>query len=58
MAHSLLTTIYHMLRTGTVYTDLGTDYFDQRSPKQHARYHLRRLAELGYQVTVAPVDAA
>jgi transposase len=58
VAHSLLPVIYHVLKHGVVYEDLGADYFDRRSPEQHARYHLRRLTELGYQVSLVPSDAA
>jgi transposase len=58
VAHSLLTVIYHLLTRGVVYEDLGADYFDRRSPEQHACYHLRRLAELGYQVSLDPIEAA
>ena len=57
VAHSLLTVIYHVLKRGVVYEDLGADYFDRRSPEQHARYHLRRLAELGYQISLDPIEA-
>jgi transposase len=57
VAHSLLTVIYHVLHDGTVYADLGADYFDRLAPERHARYHLRRLEELGFSVTVAPVAA-
>jgi transposase len=58
VAHSLLTVIYHVLTDGAVYADLGGDYFDRLAPERHARYHLRRLAELGYSVTLASVAAA
>ena len=57
VAHSLLTVIYHVLNDGTVYSDLGADYFDRLAPERHARYHLRRLAELGYSVTLASTAA-
>jgi transposase len=58
VAHSLLTVIYHVLSRGVPYHDLGADHFDRLRPEQQARYHARRLAELGYQVTVTPVSAA
>jgi transposase len=58
VAHSLLTVIYHVLKDGVLYEDLGADYFDQRAPDRMARYHLRRLAELGYDVSVQPKPAA
>jgi transposase len=57
VAHSLLTMIYHVLHRGVFYEELGADYFDRRSPAQHARYHVRRLAELGFAVTLAPAAA-
>jgi hypothetical protein len=47
--------IYHVLKNGVFYEDLGADYFDRRSPDQHARYHLKRLAELGFDVPLQPV---
>jgi transposase len=57
VAHSLLTVIYHVLKDGTVYADLGGDYFERRSPERHARALVRRLTDLGYQVTIEPVAA-
>jgi transposase len=58
VAHSILTVIYHVLTRGVPYDDLGSDYFDQRKPAHQARYYARRLAELGYDVTLTPVPAA
>ena len=57
VAHSLLTVIYHVLKDGVVYEDLGADYCDRRSPGRHARYHLRRLTELGFSVTLESTAA-
>ncbi len=31
---SILTAIYHMLKDGTTYKDLGSNYFDRRSTDQ------------------------
>ena len=31
VAASILTAIYHMLKNGTMYKDLGPDHFDRRS---------------------------
>ena len=52
VAHSLLVIIYHMLKNGTKYRELGSDFFDRLKPEQTARYHMRRLKELGYKVIV------
>jgi transposase len=58
VAHSLLTVIYHVLKTGTPYQELGATHFDQLDPVKLARYHLRRLAELGYDVQLEAQHAA
>jgi transposase len=58
VAHSILAVIYYVLTRGAPYADLGGDYFDQRQPEHQARYHARRLAELGFDVTLEPVPAA
>ena len=57
--HSLLVTVYFMLRDNTPYKDLGVDYFDKLNPQQRIRYHVRRLQELGQEVELSPMaDAA
>lgn len=58
VAHSRLTIIYHVLRDGVPYTELGAAYFDQLEPSKLAQYHVRRLAELGYAVPLEPRPAA
>jgi transposase len=58
VAHSILTVIYHVLTRDEPYRDLGGDYFDRRKPEQQARYYARRLAELGFDVTLDPIAAA
>jgi len=40
-----------MLRNGVDFYDLGADYFDRINTAKLKRYHLRRLAELGYDVS-------
>jgi transposase len=52
VGHSLLTVIYHLLRDGVVYQDLGPNYFDQRDRSQIARHAVRRLERLGYHVSL------
>src|SRR5919197_1133744 len=58
VAHSILTVIYHVLSRGAFYEDLGADYVDRRRPEQRARYHVRRLAELGFRAILEPIAAA
>jgi transposase len=52
VAHSLLVVIYHMLKNGSTYKDLGGDYFDKLNQKRLVPYFLKRLNDLGYQVTL------
>lgn len=57
VAHSILVIAYHMLRRGTVYLDLGGDYFDKRNEQQLQRSLVKRLERLGLTVTLQPANA-
>ncbi len=52
VGHSLLIVIYHLLRDGVLYQDLGATYFDQRDRSLIARHAVRRLEALGFQVAL------
>ena len=54
VAASVLTAAYHMLRDGTVWSDLGSDYFDRRNRDRAAQRLVRRLADLGFAVELKP----
>ena len=58
VSHSVLIILYHMLRDGKPYSDLGPDYFEKLEATQIERYHVRRLEHLGYTVTLTPAPAA
>jgi len=59
VGHSLLTTIYHVLKTGRPYVDLGEDYLDRLDAQRIVRTHVRRLESLGYTVALnRPEEAA
>jgi transposase len=58
VAHSILTVVYHVLTDRVPYEELGATYFDRLEPGKLVRYHLRRLAELGYGVYLEPPPAA
>ena len=57
VAASILTAIYHMLKDGTMYKDLGGNHFDRRSTDQQKNRLIKRLAELGYAVEIKPLAA-
>jgi len=52
VAHSILVIVYNMLKNGTEYRELGADFFDRLNPEKTTRYHVRRLKELGFNVTL------
>jgi hypothetical protein len=43
-----------MLRDGTLYQDLGADYFQRDSPEAHAGRLARQIARLGFNCTITP----
>jgi transposase len=54
VAASILTAIYHMLKDGTLYQDLGPNHFDSRSKERQKNRLIKRLAHLGYVVELVP----
>jgi transposase len=44
--------IYHMLRDGADYTDLGPDYLDRLQSQRLTRSLVRRLEGLGHKVVL------
>ncbi|HEY3320018.1 MAG TPA: IS110 family transposase [Planctomycetota bacterium] len=58
VAHSMLVTIYHMLKRHTAYADLGAEHFDQRDSQRTERALVKRLQALGYNVTLPPKMAS
>lgn len=56
VAASILTAVYHMLSTGTVYRDLGPQHLDRRHKGAQAKRLLLRLRNLGYHAALVPID--
>jgi len=56
--HQLLKVIYHLLKTGEPYRELGLDYYHPAAPQRTARRLTKRLERLGYTVTLTPAPAA
>jgi transposase len=55
VAASILTAIYHMLKDGTMYKDLGSHHFDRRTKDRQKNRLIKRLADLGYAVQLPPL---
>lgn len=58
VAASILTTIYHMLKDGTPFQDLGADHFDRRSKDVRAKRLVTQLAKLGFDAKLTPLAQA
>lgn len=56
VAHTILVSVYHMLKTKQTYRELGADYLDHRHAEHVKRYLLKRLERLGLQVTVRSAE--
>jgi transposase len=57
VAASILTAIYHMLKDGTAYEDLGPDHFNRRSKTTQSQRLVKRLQQLGFSVDIKPLAA-
>ena len=55
VAHSMLVAIYHILKDGVVFKDLGADYYSQFNRERKIDAYLKKLKALGWK---APVVAA
>jgi transposase len=56
LGHTLLVIVYHILRDGAIYQELGPDYFDRLEPERLTRHLVKRLERLGHKVTLEPKD--
>lgn len=50
--HAILIAIWHMATTGTLYQDLGGDYYTRLNPQRARTRAVRTLENLGYTVTL------
>jgi transposase len=58
VGHTLLVVIYHVLKRGTTYAELGADFLDRLEPARLTRQLVSRLEALGHKVTLEPCPAA
>jgi transposase len=52
VAASILTAVYHMLRDGIFYNDLGPQHFARHDKTRAAMRLVRRIKDLGYDVEI------
>ena len=56
--HSIICACWHMLTTGELYRDLGSDYFQRANPERATRRLVKQLEALGHRVTLEPMPMA
>ena len=52
VAHSMLVAIYHILKDGVVFKDLGSDYYNQFNRDRKINAYLKKLKALGWEAPV------
>lgn len=55
VAHSMLVAIYHILRDGIVFEDLGADYYNQFNRERKINSYLKKLKALGWEAPIVAV---
>jgi transposase len=55
IAHTILTLVYQVLKTGEPYQERGQPVLDERRKQRLVRHHVRRLGKLGIRVASAPI---
>lgn len=50
VAHSMLIAIYHVLKTGTPFKDLGSEYYSQFNREKKISSYLKKLHSLGWEL--------
>ena len=55
VAHSMLIAIYHMLKYGVAFEDLGADYYNQFNKERKINAYLKKLKALGWEAPAVAV---
>jgi len=56
VAHTILVSVDHMLKTKQPYRELGAEYLDRRNAEHLKRYLLKKLERLGVVVSVQGIE--
>ena len=57
VAHSILIAIYHILKDGVKYQDLGAEYYNQFNAERKIHAYLKKLKALGWEPPKEAVPA-
>ncbi len=55
VAHSMLIAVYHILKDGVVFKDLGADYYNQFNKERKITAYLKKLKALGWEAPAVAV---
>jgi transposase len=55
VAHSMIIAIWHILKNGTEFIDLGGDYYNRFNQDKKIAMHLKKLKELGWSQPIAAI---
>ena len=58
LGHTLLVIMYHLLKNGTSYQELGADFLERLEPDRLTRQLVKRLEKLGHNVILQPKEDA
>lgn len=56
VAHSMLIAIYHILKDGVAFKDLGADYYNQFNKERKINSYLKKLKALGWEIPIAMTE--
>lgn len=57
VAHSILKSVYHLLKDDVAYRELGADYLNSRMEDKRKKYLKKELEKMGYDVQLQTVPA-
>jgi transposase len=52
IAHKILVACYHILKKKVVFEELGEEYLEKQQAERKVKYHIKRLEEMGYHVSM------
>ena len=54
-AHSILKSVYHVLKDDVSYHELGAEYLNSRIEDKRKKYLKKELEKMGYTVQIEPI---
>lgn len=58
VGRSILVIVYHIIKDGATFKELGADFYERHRTHHLTRYHSKRLERLGYHVELKPAEPA